>query len=110
MALSISPWEEAARQLDERWLLTVDESTARERIAARHIRAGICATREAALHRADANDLPSGSKTSSDYPRHPEADALVLLRHLDGRFLLANVVQPAEIIESIDDERFIAST
>lgn len=75
VALSIPPWAAAAEELDERWVLTVEESIARERIAARHLRAGICPTREAALHRADANDLPSESSTDA-CQKAPKADVL----------------------------------
>ncbi|TFK23713.1 P-loop containing nucleoside triphosphate hydrolase protein [Coprinopsis marcescibilis] len=58
--LSIEPWQAASSLLDERWWLQIDESEARKRLAKRHVVSGIVDDEEAALHRADHNDLPNG--------------------------------------------------
>ncbi|CAJ2503066.1 Uu.00g104600.m01.CDS01 [Anthostomella pinea] len=54
------PWADIAGNVDERWLVRVDEEIARQRVAARHLRATIEPTMEAALARADYNDIPNG--------------------------------------------------
>ena len=54
------PWSEIAGIVDESWLVKVDESLARERVAARHLAAGIEPTMELALARTDYNDIPNG--------------------------------------------------
>ena len=59
VCLDLEPWKEAASSFDDRWVITVDEETARERIVARHLAAGIAATRLEALLRAETSDLPS---------------------------------------------------
>ncbi len=53
-------WSEIADIVDERWLVTVDGSQARRRVASRHLAAGIEPTMELALARADYNDIPNG--------------------------------------------------
>lgn len=58
--LSIEPWIEASRLLDERWWLEIDETEARWRLARRHVASGITEDEEAGLYRADHNDLPNG--------------------------------------------------
>ncbi|KAL8305179.1 hypothetical protein RB597_003919 [Gaeumannomyces tritici] len=60
LLLDREPWRSAAALLDERWFVEVDLGVARRRLAARHVAAGICATREEAERRADENDLPNG--------------------------------------------------
>lgn len=54
------PWREIAGLVDDRWLVNVDPSLARKRVAARHLAAGIETTLEAALKRTDENDLVNG--------------------------------------------------
>ncbi|XXH00991.1 hypothetical protein Hte_007342 [Hypoxylon texense] len=54
------PWREIAELVDDRWLVHVDPDIARKRVAARHLAAGIETTMEAALRRADENDLVNG--------------------------------------------------
>lgn len=53
-------WSKIADIVDERWLVNVDESLARKRVAARHLVAGIELTMELALARTDYNDIPNG--------------------------------------------------
>lgn len=43
-----------------RWFVDVPPDIARERLAGRHLAAGISSTREEAIIRAEANDLPNG--------------------------------------------------
>ncbi|KAI9163594.1 putative phosphoribulokinase uridine kinase family protein [Paramyrothecium foliicola] len=54
------PWDGIADAVDERWLVEVDPQLARERVALRHIKAGIETTMEAALARAENNDMVNG--------------------------------------------------
>ena len=70
VCLDLEPWKEAASSFDDRWVITVDEETARERIVARHLAAGIAATRREALLRAETSDLPSEYQAdrSPSYP------------------------------------------
>ncbi|KAL8392936.1 hypothetical protein RB595_002939 [Gaeumannomyces hyphopodioides] len=60
LLLDREPWRSAAALFDERWFVEVGPDIARRRLAARHVAAGICATREEAERRADENDLPNG--------------------------------------------------
>ncbi|KAI0009213.1 P-loop containing nucleoside triphosphate hydrolase protein [Xylariaceae sp. FL0662B] len=53
-------WSEIADLVDERWLVRVDENLARNRVAARHLAAGIEPSMELALARTDYNDIPNG--------------------------------------------------
>ena len=53
-------WSEITGIVDERWLVQVNESLARERVAARHLAAGIEPTMDLALARTDNNDIPNG--------------------------------------------------
>lgn len=46
--------------MDESWFVEVEESVARERLAGRHVEAGIVTTLEDGYKRADDNDLPNG--------------------------------------------------
>ena len=54
------PWDAIAELADDRWLVEVDSDLARNRVAARHVEAGIEDTWEKALGRADGNDLVNG--------------------------------------------------
>ncbi len=44
----------------QRWFVDVPRDIAKDRLAARHLAAGISRTREEAIHRAEGNDLPNG--------------------------------------------------
>ncbi|KAF9876112.1 phosphoribulokinase/uridine kinase [Colletotrichum karsti] len=54
------PWDQIAPLVDDRWLVRVEPSLARMRVAKRHIAAGIETTMEDALHRAETNDMING--------------------------------------------------
>lgn len=62
LLLDRAPWRGIAALVDDTWFVDVDRGVARERIAARHLRAGIEKTREAALERVDGNDLINGDE------------------------------------------------
>lgn len=54
------PWARIAPLVDDRWLVRVGAEVARDRVAVRHLAAGIEDTMEKALHRAEANDMVNG--------------------------------------------------
>jgi len=58
--LTILPWDEATRLLDEKWFVTVERDVARGRVIKRHLIAGIAKTEEEAGKRFDDNDWPNG--------------------------------------------------
>ncbi|RYP65901.1 hypothetical protein DL769_006187 [Monosporascus sp. CRB-8-3] len=62
VCLDREPWREAAALMDERWFVDVDFATARRRLVARHMRAGIAADEDEAGRRADGNDLVNGEE------------------------------------------------
>src|SRR5687767_5956443 len=53
-------WASVAKSFDHRWFVEVSEDVARERLAKRHLEAGICKTYEEGLDRAERNDLVNG--------------------------------------------------
>jgi len=79
-------WREAARLVDERWVVEAGEEGGakggRERLIERHLRTGVESTLELATIRADTSDIPN------------------------GEYLLANVLEPVRRIRSTDDESF----
>ncbi|KAJ7222616.1 P-loop containing nucleoside triphosphate hydrolase protein [Mycena pura] len=77
--LSIDPWVEASRLLDERWFLRVHDDEACRRLVTRHVETGICKDADEARQRAEGNDLPN------------------------GRFIVENILQPTKYIDSVDD-------
>ncbi|KAF7971441.1 hypothetical protein HWV62_28587 [Athelia sp. TMB] len=77
--LAIEPWARGGEQLDERWLLDLDEEEARTRLVKRHVKTGVCKDLEEAEHRAEENDMPN------------------------GRFILENILQTTKQIPSIED-------
>ncbi|CCF33050.1 phosphoribulokinase/uridine kinase [Colletotrichum higginsianum] len=54
------PWERIAALVDDRWLVRVEPTLARDRVAARHVAAGIEESLEKALSRAENNDMING--------------------------------------------------
>lgn len=57
--LSIDPWTEAGRLLDERWFIQLEAIKARERLVQRHVMTGVAKDMEKAVSRANENDGPS---------------------------------------------------
>lgn len=64
LLLSTPPWRHASHLASLKIFITVSNPrvTARARLAARHLAAGICATPEEADRRAVENDLPNGEE------------------------------------------------
>jgi pantothenate kinase len=58
--LTVPPWDQATKLLDERWFITVEREVARGRVIHRHMISGIAATEEEAGRRFDENDWPNG--------------------------------------------------
>jgi pantothenate kinase len=75
-------WGDIARLFDELWFVKVDRGVARERLIARHLKAGLADTREAAAKRADENDLPNGD------------------------YLIKNGLKPHRVIRSVEDQEY----
>ncbi|KZM26610.1 uncharacterized protein EKO05_0005499 [Ascochyta rabiei] len=63
--LDLKPWNEIAKICDERWFVDVSPEIVRERLAARHLAAGIETSFEAAVQRAETNDIPNGEMIRS---------------------------------------------
>lgn len=54
------PWSRIPALMDDTWFVDVDPTLARQRVAARHIKAGIEKSWDAALARVDGNDTLNG--------------------------------------------------
>ena len=61
-SLDKDEWREAAQLMDELWFVDVDFGVARERLARRHVKAGIARDMEDGYRRADENDLVNGKE------------------------------------------------
>ncbi|KIK62412.1 hypothetical protein GYMLUDRAFT_164434 [Collybiopsis luxurians FD-317 M1] len=84
-ALNVGSWREAALLLDERWYLELAIDEAQKRLVKRHVVSGVAKDPAEALWRAEENDMPN------------------------GRFLLANSLQPTRVILSVEDPVFSLS-
>lgn len=62
LLLDRDPWRRISGLVDDTWFVDVDREAARQRVAARHVKAGIEATMEAALARVDGNDSLNGDE------------------------------------------------
>jgi len=60
LLLNEEPWNKIKEMADESWFVDVDPILAKERIAKRHIKSGIEDSWEAAIKRAEGNDLLNG--------------------------------------------------
>ncbi|KAM5346112.1 hypothetical protein ACJ41O_009117 [Fusarium nematophilum] len=58
--LDEEPWSSIAGLVDDKWFVDIPTDVARERLAARHLKAGIETSIDAALSRAEENDIPNG--------------------------------------------------
>ncbi|KAI1506754.1 P-loop containing nucleoside triphosphate hydrolase protein [Biscogniauxia marginata] len=56
------PWNQIAGLVDDTWFVEVSPAIARDRIARRHLEAGIEDTWDTAISRAEKNDLPNGEE------------------------------------------------
>ncbi|KAK1980273.1 P-loop containing nucleoside triphosphate hydrolase protein [Colletotrichum cereale] len=62
LAIDMSPWNDAAKLMDELWFVDVDFDVARKRLIRRHIKAGIAKDEAEADKRARENDLVNGKE------------------------------------------------
>jgi len=62
LLLNKHPWSTASSYMTHRWFISVPPAVARERLARRHLAAGIASTLEEAERRADENDIPNGNE------------------------------------------------
>ncbi|KAJ4116999.1 hypothetical protein NW765_010412 [Fusarium oxysporum] len=58
--LDQEPWSRISTLVDDKWFVDVPVDVARERLASRHLRAGIETTIDTAIKRVDENDIPNG--------------------------------------------------
>jgi pantothenate kinase len=77
-SLNKSKWKDAAKLMDELWFMQVDFDVARERLASRHVQAGIARDKDAGYKRADENDLVNGKEIVDD--RIDKIDEVVISR------------------------------
>ena len=62
LSLGDGDWKQAAGLMDELWFVQVDFQTAKRRLAARHVKAGIAKDLQEGEKRADENDLVNGKE------------------------------------------------
>ena len=62
LSLNKPPWKDAAALMDELWFVDVDFETAKNRVAARHVKAGISKNLAEAERRASETDLRNGKE------------------------------------------------
>ena len=82
LSLNKGLWAEAAKLMDELWFVSVDFRVARQRLVARHLKAGIAPNEEEAHKRVSDNDL------------------------VNGHEIINNRLNVQEIIESLEDENW----
>jgi pantothenate kinase len=58
--LDQKPWSEISELCEERWFVDAERELVKQRLATRHLLAGIETTAVAAEKRAEENDLPNG--------------------------------------------------
>lgn len=56
LSLEEGVWGEVGREMDERWFVEVGREVATARVVERHIRSGVCGSREEAVERATGSD------------------------------------------------------
>ncbi|KFX89415.1 hypothetical protein V490_07048 [Pseudogymnoascus sp. VKM F-3557] len=56
LSLKAGVWAEVGGEMDELWFVEVDKEVATKRVVERHIRSGVCASREEAVERATGSD------------------------------------------------------
>ncbi|KAH7155916.1 P-loop containing nucleoside triphosphate hydrolase protein [Dactylonectria macrodidyma] len=81
LLLDRDPWRQVSDYVDDTWFVDVEPKLARQRVAARHIRSGIETNWEAAILRAEGNDL------------------------LNGDEVRTNLIRPNVIVQSVEDEK-----
>ncbi|OAL05242.1 P-loop containing nucleoside triphosphate hydrolase protein [Phaeosphaeriaceae sp. SRC1lsM3a] len=63
--LDQAPWSNVAKSCTERWFVDAPVDLVSKRLAKRHLAAGIETTMEAAVRRAEENDIPNGTMIRS---------------------------------------------
>jgi pantothenate kinase len=58
--LTVPPWDQAARLLDEKWFILVEKEVSRARVVKRHVMTGVAGTDEEAHKRFGENDWING--------------------------------------------------
>ena|SRR5579862_3477540 len=58
--LTVPPWDQATRLLDEKWFILVEKDVARARVVERHVMTGVAGNYEEAHKRFDENDWING--------------------------------------------------
>lgn len=56
LSLGSGTWREVGAEMDERWFVDVERDVAIARVVERHVRSGVCASREEAVERATGSD------------------------------------------------------
>lgn len=102
--LSIDPWAEAGKMLDERWFVALDIEEASRRLVKRHVATGVANDIKEAIWRAEENDMPSMLISYSFLST--VSFVLTLSVPGDGRFVMANMLEPTRTIQSVDDQVF----
>ncbi|KAI0344038.1 P-loop containing nucleoside triphosphate hydrolase protein [Trametopsis cervina] len=77
--LSIEPWVQAGKLLNERWWVELSEEEAKARLVLRHVFTGVAKDAEEAEWRARENDAPN------------------------GRFIKENMLEPTRVIHSVEE-------
>lgn len=81
LSLGKGDWKEAAAMMNESWFMDVDFDRARDRLAGRHVKAGIAGNLEEGYKRADENDLVNGKEIVED---RMDVDEIVFSREDDS--------------------------
>ncbi|KAH6031841.1 hypothetical protein HBI83_022470 [Parastagonospora nodorum] len=63
--LNLTSWNEIAKSCAEKWFVDAPIDTVRDRLAERHLAAGIEDSMQAAVQRANENDIPNGAMIRS---------------------------------------------
>lgn len=63
--LSTNPWQQAAKEMDERWIIDVDREMARSRLVKRHVLTGVTENEMEAIHRGILEIQVVADRTSS---------------------------------------------
>ncbi|KAK4229673.1 ATP-dependent kinase [Podospora fimiseda] len=81
--LPSSPWTTALPLYDLKFFISAPEQTLRNRLAARHLAAGLVPTLELGQDRADFNDIPNGRQIQQGILAHPSGTIDVILESKD---------------------------
>lgn len=93
-------WARGARALDERWVVDVDRSVARERLRVRHVATGVAKDEEEALWRGEYAPALGRVDTADIAPLPSQADNNDLP---NGDYLMSHLLEPVTRITSIDE-------